>query len=128
MLQNNVHARGGVVLVMSGTNPESKNTVQQRRVLAAIRQITPAARPIKKLRQTKILLDNRCCQMKEYQIKEVQPVMEVGDLGAKWLSHHLDTQYQVSHNVEFYVANMTDGLFRKVLTQHSYTCEPLPDV
>ena len=74
MLQNyrkNIHARGGVVLVMSGTNPESKNTLQRRRVLAVIGQITPAAWPIQKFRQTKILPDYRCCQMKEYRIKEV---------------------------------------------------------
>ena len=30
-----------MVLVMSGTNPESKNTIQRRRVPAVIRQITP---------------------------------------------------------------------------------------
>ena len=49
--------------------------VQRRRILAAIRQITPAARPIQKFRQTKILPDYRCCRMKEYRIKEVQPVI-----------------------------------------------------
>ena len=72
--EKNVHARGGVVLVISGTNPESKNAIQHRRVSAAIRQITPAARPIQSFWQTKILPDYRCCPMKEYQIKEVQPV------------------------------------------------------
>ena len=79
MLQNyrkNIYARGGVVLVMSGTNPESKNTLQQCRVLAVIGQITLAAWPIQKFRQTKILPDYRCCQMKEYRIKEVQPVLK----------------------------------------------------
>ena len=70
-----VHARGGVVLVMSGTNPESKNT-ERCRVRAAIWQITPAARPIQKFRQTKILPDYRCCQVKEYRIKEVQTVFK----------------------------------------------------
>ena len=49
-IKENIHARGGVVLVMTGTNPESKNTVQRRRCRAAIRQITPAARPIQKFR------------------------------------------------------------------------------
>ena len=60
---------------MSGTNPESKSTVQRRRVLAANPQITPAARSIQKFPPTKILPDYRCCRMKEYPIKEVQPVL-----------------------------------------------------
>ena len=55
----NVYARGRVVLVMSGTNPESKNTVKRLRVLAAIWKITQAARPIQKFRQIKILPDER---------------------------------------------------------------------
>ena len=74
--RKNVHVRGGVVLVISGTNPESKNTALRRCVLVAIWQITPAAGPIQKFRQTKILPDYRCCQMKEYRIKEVQRIFK----------------------------------------------------
>ena len=63
--RKNVHAHGRVVLVMSGTNPESKNTVQRCHVPAAIWQITPAAQPIQKIMANKnfarlqVLLDER---------------------------------------------------------------------
>ena len=49
---------------MSGINPEFKNTVQHRFVLAAIWQITPAAWPIKipankNFARLQVLLDER---------------------------------------------------------------------
>ncbi len=88
------------MLVMSGTNPESKNTVRRRRVLVAIRQSTPAARPIQKFQQTKILPDYRCCRMKEYWIKEVQSILYLLHADRKFDAHQIQFTTQEAEGSE----------------------------